>query len=83
MIQCINMDKLLQRIKPSEFSSYEGFIQALLIEGLSNYMTFEQLNYKLYALNRTIFEELSTRSITYYKIFAPKNVSREMNMLRQ
>lgn len=83
MIQCINMDKLLQRIKPSEFSSYEGFIQALLIEGLSNYMTFERLNYKLYALNRTIFEELSTCSITYYKIFAPKNVSREMNMLRQ
>lgn len=72
MIQCINMDKLLQRIKPSEFSSYEGFIQALLIEGLSNYMTFEQLNYKLYALNRTVFEELSTCSLLITKSLLQK-----------
>ena len=44
---CINMDQLLQCIKPTEFSSYEEFIQALLI-GLSNRdMTFDQLNYKL------------------------------------
>ena len=49
------MDQLLQRMKPTEFSSYEEFIQALLIEGLSNSdMTFDQLNYKLYELNRTI-----------------------------
>lgn len=83
-MQCINMDQLLKRIKPSEFSSYEEFIQALLIEGLSNYdMTFDQLNYKLYALNGTIFDELSTRSITYNKIFAPKSFSRDMNMFRQ
>ena len=83
-MQCINMDQLLKRIKPSEFSSYEEFIQAFLIEGLCNYdMTFDQLNYRLYALNGTIFDELSTRSITYYKIFAPKIVSRDMNMFRQ
>ena len=69
------MDQLLQRIKPSEFSSYEAFMQALLIEGLSNYyMTFDQLNYKLYELNRTIFNDLSQRSIAYYTI---------MNMFRQ
>lgn len=72
MIQCINMDKLLQHIKPSEFSSYEEFIQALLIEGLSNYMTFEQLNYKLYALNRTVFEELSTCSLLITKSLLQK-----------
>ena len=83
-MQCINMDQLLKRIKPSEFSSYEEFIEALLIEDLCNYdMTFDQLNYKLYALNGTIFDELSTRSITYYKIFAPKSVSSDMNMFRQ
>ena len=83
-MQCINMDQLLKRIKPSEFSSYEEFIEALLIEGLCNYdMTFDQLNYKLYALSGTIFDELSTRSITYYKIFAPKIFSSDMNMFRQ
>ena len=55
-MQCINMDQLLKRIKPSEFSSYEECIGALLIEGLCSYdMTFDQLNYKRYATERNYF----------------------------
>ena len=43
-------------------------MQALLIEALSNTdMTFDEVNYKLYALNRTIFNKLSQRSIAFYK----------------
>ena len=79
------MDQLLQRIKPSDCSSYAEFMQALLIEALSNTdMTFDEVNYKLYALNRTIFNELSQRSIVFLQILGSNIcVSRDMNMFRQ
>ena len=41
------MDQPLQCIKPTEFSSYEEFIQALLIGLYNRDMTLDQLNYKL------------------------------------
>lgn len=70
------MDQLLQRIKPSDFSTYAEFMQALLIEALSNTdMTFDEVNYKLYALNRTIFNKLPQRSIVFCKFLGPTSAS--------
>ena len=58
--QSTNLELLLQRLDPGNFSSYPAFIRAVLIEALANSdLTFDELNYQLYALNKDIFNQLN------------------------
>lgn len=51
--QCTKMETLLKQMDLRKFSSYQKFIRALLIEALANTdFTFDELNYKLFALKR-------------------------------
>ena len=53
--QSTKLELLLRRMDPGKFSSYQEFMRALLIEALANTnFTFDELNYNLYALNKSI-----------------------------
>lgn len=42
------LENVLRRVQPCQFSSYQEFMRALLIEALGNSdFTFDQLNYDL------------------------------------
>ena len=58
---------------PGKFSSYKEFIRALLIDALANTnVTFDELNYDLYALNKEIFNELNRETTPFFKLLANK-----------
>lgn len=54
------LENVLRRVQPCQFSSYQEFMRALLIEALGKSdFTFDQLNYDLYALNKELFNQLN------------------------
>ena len=62
---CTNMDTLLKKLDPGNFSNYKEFIRTLLIEALANTeFTFDELNYNLYAL---IFNQLNKETTAFFK----------------
>ena len=59
------LEQLLKKVQPSQFGSYQEFIRSLMIESLANTsMTFDQLNYDLFALNR--------ETTAFFKLLANK-----------
>ena len=67
------LENLLRRVQPSQFSSYQEFMRALLIEALGNSdFTFDQLNYDLYALNKELFNQLNKDTTVFFKFLAIK-----------
>lgn len=53
--QYTKMETLLKQMDLRKFSSYQKFIRALLIEALANTdFTFDEFNYKLFALKRDL-----------------------------
>ena len=67
------LENLLRRVQPSQFSSYQEFMRALLIEALGNSdFTFDQLNYDLYALNKELFNQLNKDMTVFFKFLAIK-----------
>ena len=67
------LEQLLRKIQPCQFGSYQEFIRALLIETLANTgMTFVQLNYDLFALNREVFHQVTRETTAFFKILANK-----------
>ena len=64
---------LLRKIQPCQFASYQEFMRALMIETLANTnMTFDQLNYDLFALNREVFNHLNRETTAFFKLLANK-----------
>ena len=62
------LEQLLKKVKPSQFASYQEFIRALIIETLANTeMTFDQLNYDLFALN-----QVNKETAAFFKILTNK-----------
>ena len=67
------LENLLRRVQPCQFSSYQEFMLALLIEALGNSdFTFDQLNYDLYALNKELFNQLNKETTAFFKYLAIK-----------
>ena len=67
------LEKLLRKVQPCQFVSYQEFMRALMIETLANTnMTFDQLNYDLFALNRELFNQLNKETTTFFKFLANK-----------
>lgn len=59
------MDQLLSRHPLSNYSSYQEFIRDLIQDGISRHgLTFDQLNYELYKLNREIYQEYIKQVLT-------------------
>ena len=71
--QSTKLEQLLRKIQPCQFSSYQEFIRALMIETLANTnMTFDQLNYDLFALNREVFHQVNRETTAFFKLLANK-----------
>ena len=67
------LEQLLKKVQPSQFGSYQEFIRALIIETLANTsLTFDQLNYDLFALNREVFHQVNRETRAFFKILASK-----------
>ena len=67
------LEQLLKKVQPSKFGSYQEFIRALMIEALANTsMTFDQLNYDLFALNREVFHQVNKETSAFYMFLANK-----------
>ena len=67
------LEHLLRKVQPCQFASYQEFIRALMIETLAHTnMTFDQLNYDLFALNREVFHQVNKETTTFFKILANK-----------
>ena len=67
------LEQLLRKVKPPQFASYQEFIRALMIETLANTsMTFDQLNYDLFALNREVFHQVNRETTAFFKLLANK-----------
>ena len=67
------LENLLTKIQPCKFASYQEFMGALMIETLANTsMTFDQLNYDLFALNREVFNHLNRETTAFFKLLANK-----------
>ena len=67
------LEQLLKKVKPSQFACYQEFIRALIIETLANTeMTFDQLNYDLFALNREVFNQVNKETAAFFKILTNK-----------
>ena len=70
---CTNLEQLLRKVQPCQFASYQEFMRALMIETLAHTnMTFDQLNYDLFALNREIFHTLNKETTAFFKFLANK-----------
>ena len=70
---CTKLEQLLRKVQPCQFSSYQAFLRALMIEALANTdMTFDQLNYHLYDLNREVFHQLNKETTAFFKFLANK-----------
>ena len=71
--QSTKLEQQLRKIQPCQFSSYQEFIRALMIETLANTnMTFDQLNYDLFALNREVFHQVNRETTAFFKLLANK-----------
>ena len=71
--QSTKVEQLLKKVQPCKFASYKEFMRALMIEALANTgMTFDQLNYDLYALNREVFHQLNRETTAFYQFLANK-----------
>ena len=71
--QSTKLEQLLRKIQPCQFASYQEFIRALMIETLANTnMTFDQLNYDLFALNREVFHQVNRETTAFFKLLANK-----------
>ena len=67
------LDQLLKKVQPSQFASYHEFIRALMLEALADTdMTFDQLNYDLFALNREVFHRVNRETTAFFKLLANK-----------
>lgn len=61
------MDKLLAQHPPNNYSSYKTFLCDLIQDAITyQELTFDELNYELYRLNRHIYEELTKEVLTSY-----------------
>ena len=68
------MGKILDTIEPSKFKTYQDFIRALILEGISgHHLTFDRLNNHLYTLNKEIYKDLCQTAIEYFEMHAPTN----------
>ena len=68
-----NLEQLSRKVQPRQFASYQEFILALMIETLANTsMTFDQLNYDLFALNREVFHQVNRETTALFKLLANK-----------
>ena len=66
--QYTKMETLLKQMDLCKFSSYQKFIRALLIEALANTdFTFDEFNYKLFALKREIYNQVNKETTAFYK----------------
>ena len=71
--QSTKLEQLLRKIQPCQFASYQEFIRTLMIETLANTnMTFDQLNYDLFALNREVFHQVKRKTTAFFKLLANK-----------
>ena len=71
--QSTKLEQLLRKIQPCQFASYQEFIRALMIETLANTnMTFDQLNYDLFALNREVFHQVNRETTAFFELLANK-----------
>ena len=67
------LEQLLRKVQPCQFASYQEFIRALMIETLANTsMTFDQLNYDLFALNREVLHQVNKETSAFYMFLANK-----------
>ena len=67
------LEHLLRKVQPRQFASYQEFIRALMIETLSNTsMTFDQLNYDLFALNREVFHQVNRETTAFFRLLTNK-----------
>ena len=73
MTPCTKLDQLLKKVQPCQFGTYRAFIRALMIETLANTeMTFDKLNYDLFALNREVFHQVNRETTSFFKLLANK-----------
>ena len=64
---CTKMDTLLKKLDPGNFYIYKEFIRALLIEALANTeLTFDELNYNLYVLNKDILNQVNKETTAFF-----------------
>ena len=71
--QSTKLEQLLRKIQPCQFASHQEFIRASMIETLANTnMTFDQLNYDLFALNREVFHQVNRETTAFFKLLANK-----------
>ena len=71
--QSTKLEQLLKKVQPSQFGSYQEFMRALMIEALANTsMTFDQLNYDLFALNREVFHQVNQETTAFFKLLGNK-----------
>ena len=72
-IPSTKLEQLLGKVQPCQSGSYREFIRALMIEALANTnMTFDQLNYDLFALNREVFDQVTRETTALFKLLANK-----------
>ena len=61
------MEKLLAQHPLNNYSSYRHFLRHLIQDAITHQgLTFDQLNYELYRLNRHIYDELTQEAFTSY-----------------
>lgn len=61
------MEKILAQHPPNNYSSYRHFLRDLIQDVITHQgLTFDELNYELYRLNRHIYDELTKEAFTSY-----------------
>ena len=60
-----DMDQLLQSIDTSKVQGYQEFMQAIILEGISNHgLNFETLNLFLFEFNKQIYDAVCEKAIS-------------------
>lgn len=69
-----DMDMLLQSIDTSKVQGYQEYMQAIILEGISNHgLNCETLNSLLFGYNKQVYEAVCEKAISYFDLYAPKS----------
>ena len=73
--QSTEIERLLASVDHTKFSSYQAFMRALILEGISwNNLSFEDLNYQLFKLNKEVYEALCQTALGYFDMYATEKI---------
>lgn len=73
--QSTEIERILASVDHTKFSSYKAFMRALIFERISgSNLTFEDLNYQLFKLNKEVYEALCKTAIGYFDTYATEKI---------